>query len=52
MVNVNSRNFHLSLYPSQKAAKEIVTKAGPLYLDESAWTKMESAMTGSLSILH
>jgi len=52
MVNVNSRNFHLSLYPSQKTANETVTKAGPLYLDESAWTKMESAMTGSLSILH
>jgi HD-like signal output (HDOD) protein len=51
MVNVNSRNFHLSLYPSHNKAKE-VSDVSPLYMDEAAWIKMEAVMTGSLSTLH
>jgi HD-like signal output (HDOD) protein len=51
MVNVNSRNFHLSLYPSHNEAKES-SDASPLYMDEAAWIKMEAVMTGSLSTLH
>ena len=52
MVNVNSRNFHLSSYPTRNEAQETLSDASPLYVDEAAWTKMESVMTGSLSIVH
>ncbi|MDA8428146.1 MAG: HDOD domain-containing protein [Geobacteraceae bacterium] len=52
MVNFNSRNFHLNSYPTQNEAQETVPDASPLYVDEAAWTKMESVMTGSLSIVH
>ena len=50
MVNFNSRNFNLSQYPTQNTTKEVLSDAGPLYMDESAWTKMEAAMAGATSI--
>jgi putative nucleotidyltransferase with HDIG domain len=52
MVNLNSRNFHLSLYPTLKSAHENAPDVSPLYMDETAWTKMEAAMTGSLTTFH
>jgi HD-like signal output (HDOD) protein len=52
MVNCNSRNFNLSHFPTQNNTKEVLPDASPLYMDESAWAKMEAVMTGSLSILH
>lgn len=52
MVNYNSRDFKLSLFPTQNEAKEVLPTTGPLYMDESAWTKTEAIMTGSVSILH
>ena len=48
MVNFNSRNFHLNVYPTKSSTKD----ASPLYMDESAWIKMEAVMTGSLSLLN
>lgn len=50
MVNVNSRNFNLSHFPTLNTTKEVLPDAGPLYMDETAWTKMEAVMTGSISI--
>lgn len=52
MVNFNSRNFNLSHYPTQNTAKEVLPDASPLYMDESAWTKMESVMTGATSVFN
>lgn len=52
IVNVNSRNFHLSLYPTRKKAHEVVPDVIPLYMDEMAWIKMEAVMTGSLTTFH
>jgi HD-like signal output (HDOD) protein len=52
MVNFNSRNFNLSVYPTQNKTTEVLPETGPLYLDESAWTKMEAVMTGSASVMH
>lgn len=52
MVNINSRNYHLSLYPTQNSAKGMQTDASPLYMDEAALIKMEAAMTGSLTTIH
>jgi len=52
MVNCHSRNFNLSLYPTRKENCEVFVNAGPLYMDESAWGKMEATMTGSLTVLH
>lgn len=52
MVNFNSRTFNRSLYPTANNPKEALPDAVPLYLDESALLKMESVMTGSLSIFH
>jgi HD-like signal output (HDOD) protein len=52
MVNCNSRNFNLSLYPTRNETKEVFVNAGPLYMDNSAWAKMEATMTGSLSIIN
>jgi len=52
MVNFNSRTFNRSLYPTVTNPQESFPDAVPLYLDESAFLKMESVMTGSLSIFH
>jgi HD-like signal output (HDOD) protein len=52
MVNFNSRNFNLSVYPTKNEATEDLPDAGPLYIDESAWEKMEAVMTGSLTAPH
>jgi putative nucleotidyltransferase with HDIG domain len=52
MVNFNSRNFNLSLYPTLNKTDEVLSDASPLYMDESAWAKMEAVMTGSQSIIH
>jgi putative nucleotidyltransferase with HDIG domain len=52
MVNRNSRNFKLNLFPTQNGLREDMPETGPLYMDEAAWKKMEAVMTGSLSILN
>jgi HD-like signal output (HDOD) protein len=52
MVNFNSRNFNLSLYPTQIGIKETLPVTSSLYMDESAWTKIEAVMTGSIATLH
>jgi HD-like signal output (HDOD) protein len=52
MVNRNSRNFNLSLYPSQNESENTLSDTGPLYIDDSAWKKIEAVMSGSLSTLH
>jgi HD-like signal output (HDOD) protein len=52
MVNRNSRNFNLSLYPTKPESNEAQPDAGPLYMDESVWIKLKAVMTGSLSTLH
>ena len=52
MVNFNSRNFHLNVYPTKYSDKEVLPDASPLYMDESAWKKMEAVMTGSVSLLN
>lgn len=52
MVNTNSRNFHLSLYPTLNRTRHTLSDDVPLYMDDSAWAKMEAAMTGSLTALN
>lgn len=52
MVNVNSRNFQLSLFPTISETNETLSDASPLYVDETAWTKIEAIMTGSLATIH
>jgi HD-like signal output (HDOD) protein len=49
MVNFTSRNYHLNLYPTLNGVAEASPDACPLYMDESAWIKMEAVMTGSLT---
>jgi putative nucleotidyltransferase with HDIG domain len=50
MVNLNSRNFNLNLYPTlTNKAEDAHTETSPLYMDDSVWTKMEEAMTGSMT---
>lgn len=52
MVNANSRNYNLNLYPSKVFTKSSEAEANPLYMDEIAWVKLEAVMTGSSTTFH
>jgi HD-like signal output (HDOD) protein len=52
MVNLNSRNYHLSLYPTKNEAMDALPVSCPVYLDDIAWAKVENAMTSSLITFH
>lgn len=50
MVNLNSRNFHMDLYPTlTRHVEESHPEKSALYMDDAAWAKMEEAMTCSLT---
>jgi putative nucleotidyltransferase with HDIG domain len=50
MVNFNSRSLQLDQYPTlTHQAENAHSEANPLYMDDSVWTKMKEAMTGSLT---
>ncbi len=48
MVNFNSRNFHLNIYPTLGETGGDHAETSPLFMDDVSWTKMEDAMTASL----